>query len=103
MADTSGVTSINNDSATPPDASPEPAARKPLNNSWGFPVVGGLFGAYFLVSGALMLREKHGNGVFALLMAGIVVILGVLGGVLYRTWRASRAAPATAPEGEPLP
>ena len=103
MADTAGVTSIDDNSPQPPDsrpqppdsraaASPEPAPRKPLNSSWAFTAAGGLFGAYFLISGALMVREKHGNGVFALLVAGILLAVAAFAGLLLRSSRADRAA-----------
>ena len=91
MADTAGVTP-SDDSPKPLDGPAEAAPRKPLNNSWLFPVAGGLFGVYFLVSGALMIREKHGNGPFALLMAAIVVVVAAIAVPLYRTYRAQRAA-----------
>lgn len=86
----------NDDSPQPQDgsaeATPEPARRKPLNSSWVLTVAAGLFGVYYLVSGALILREKHGNGVFALVMTGIVVVVAVLGGLLLKSYRAERAA-----------
>ncbi|HWS33847.1 MAG TPA: hypothetical protein VN408_14040 [Actinoplanes sp.] len=77
------------DSPQPADQS-GPAPRKPLNSSWIFPIGGGLIGAYFLINGALGVRETQGNVVFALLMAGIVVIVGVLGTLLFRSYRAER-------------
>lgn len=73
-----------------PDGQAGPAPRKPLNSSWIFPIGGGLIGAYFLINGALGVRETQGNVVFALLMAGIVVVLGVLGTLLFRSYRAER-------------
>ncbi|RAK35548.1 hypothetical protein B0I29_10921 [Actinoplanes lutulentus] len=86
MADTAPVTS------TDDNAQPEEKQRKPFNTGWALPVAGLLFGAYFLVSAALTLREKHGNGLFALLIAGIVIIVGGIGAVLFRTYRAEKAA-----------
>ncbi|GLY08154.1 MULTISPECIES: hypothetical protein [Actinoplanes] len=70
---------------------PEPAPKAPLNASWIFPVGGGVIGLYFLVSGALSVRDKHGDGMFALLMAAIVIVAAVLGTWMLRTWRADRA------------
>ena len=98
MADTALVTS-NDDSLkpqdTPTDPAPAPAApapRKPLTNGWLFPVLGGLVGAYFLISGALGIRETQGNGVFALLVAGIVVLAGAFAAVMFRSYQKERAA-----------
>ncbi|MFF0374024.1 hypothetical protein [Actinoplanes missouriensis] len=85
------MTSIN-DSQQPQDTSPEPAPRKPLNSSWVFTVAGGLVGVYFLVSGAWMFRDKYGDGVFALMMTAIVLATGTIGYLLFKTWRAERAA-----------
>lgn len=86
MADTAGVTS--NDDTPQQPAEP---ARKPLNNSWIFTVGGALIGAYFLINGAFMVRDKHGDGIFALLMAGIIVVVTAVGVLLFRTYRAERA------------
>ncbi|WP_430787880.1 hypothetical protein [Actinoplanes sp. G11-F43] len=71
--------------------SPEPAPRKSLTSGWIFPIGGGVIGAYFLINGALSVRESQGNGVFALLMTVIVVFLAVLGTMIYRTYRADRS------------
>ncbi|MBG0566403.1 hypothetical protein [Actinoplanes aureus] len=96
MADTAEVTAIDDDSEKPQDgaadASPAPAPRKSLNSNWALTVAGGLFGTYYLVSGALLLRDKHGNGVFALLMTGIVLVVGLIAVLLFRSYRAERAA-----------
>ncbi|GAA0456640.1 hypothetical protein Aca07nite_51750 [Actinoplanes capillaceus] len=95
MADTADVTSINDDSKpqdTGADAVPEAPARKPLNNSWVFTLAGLIAGAYFMVNGAMMLREKQGDGVFALIIAGTVVVVAVIGGVLLKSYLAERAA-----------
>ncbi|BBH68486.1 hypothetical protein ACTI_51710 [Actinoplanes sp. OR16] len=81
-----------NDTPQPHDDQPEPAPKKPLINSLLFTALGGLVGVYFLVDGALMVRDKHGNGVFALLMAAIVVIVGVLGTLILKSYLAERAA-----------
>ncbi|MDR6316089.1 hypothetical protein [Actinoplanes couchii] len=70
------------------DSPKPPAEKKPSN--WIFPIGGGLVGAYFLIKGAFSVRETQGDVIFALLMAGIVVLLGGLGFVMYRTWRADR-------------
>ena len=89
MADTSEM----DDSPKPQDSPAEPPPpRKRLTSSWTLTVAAALFGAYYLVSGALILREKHGNGVFALLMAGIVAIVGVVGVLLFKAYRAERAS-----------
>ncbi|MEV0902220.1 hypothetical protein [Actinoplanes sp. NPDC049802] len=90
------MTSTDDDSPQPQDApagtGPEPAARKPLNNSWVFTLAGLVAGAYFMIDGAVMLREKHGDGLFALLIAGTVVIVAVIGGFLLKWYLAERAA-----------
>ncbi|WP_229073318.1 hypothetical protein [Actinoplanes sp. DH11] len=87
---------INEDAREPQDgrtgAAPEPAPRKPLNSSWGFTVAGGLIGAYFLISGALMVRDKHGNGVFALLMTAVLVLVAVFALLLFRSYQKEKAA-----------
>ncbi|SDT80919.1 hypothetical protein [Actinoplanes derwentensis] len=79
------------DSSQPPndsaDPTPAPAPRKPRSGNWIFPIGGGVVGAYFLINGALGVRETQGNGVFALMMAGIVILLGVLGTAIYRSYR----------------
>jgi len=87
MADTAGVTS--NDDAPKPPAEP---ARKPLNSSWLFTVGGAAIGAYFLISGAFMIRDKHGDGIFTVLMAVIAVLVTVIAVFMFRTYRAERAA-----------
>ncbi|MBW6437231.1 hypothetical protein KZ829_26195 [Actinoplanes hulinensis] len=95
------MTSIDDDSPKPQDtraetvpepAEPEPAARKPLNSSWVFTLAGLIAGAYFMINGALMLREKQGDGVFALIITGTVVVVAVIGGVLLKSYLAERAA-----------
>ena len=96
MADTAGVTSNDDNAAqpatTPADSAPGRAPRKAFINSWLFPVAGGLCGAYFLISGALMVREKHGNGTFVLLVTGIVALVAVIGVLIHRSTRTKRPA-----------
>ncbi|MBO3743497.1 hypothetical protein [Actinoplanes flavus] len=82
------MTSINDDSPEPRDT----GARKPLNSSWVFTLAGLVAGAYFMINGAVMLREKHGDGVFALVVAGTVAVVAVIGGVMLRAYLAERAA-----------
>ncbi|KHD77882.1 hypothetical protein [Actinoplanes utahensis] len=77
-------------SPTPPETPAEPP-RKPANNSWILTAGGGLIGVYFLVNGALMIRDEHGDGIFALLMAGIVVLVTTLAVFMFKTYRAERA------------
>ncbi|MBB4751097.1 hypothetical protein [Actinoplanes lobatus] len=90
------MTSIDDDSPKPPDtqakAGPDPADRKALNSRWVFTLAGLIAGAYFMVNGAMMLREKHGDGVFALIIAGTVVVVGVIGGVMLKSYLTERAA-----------
>lgn len=78
------------DSSKTPGDQARPAGSKSLTNGWIFPIGGGLIGAYFLINGALSVRESQGDLVFALLMAGIVLILAVLGTVMFRTYRSDR-------------
>ncbi|MEU4690811.1 hypothetical protein [Actinoplanes sp. NPDC023714] len=83
------------DSPTPQpqdDAAAEPAPKKPLLNSWIFTALGGAVGAYFLISGALGVREKEGDGVFAILVAGIVVIVAAFAFLMYRSYKSDKAA-----------
>ncbi|MEU4425671.1 hypothetical protein AB0F81_34040 [Actinoplanes sp. NPDC024001] len=74
------------------DDDSQPARRKPLSSSWALTVAAGLFGTYYLVSGALTLREKYGNGLFALVMAAIVTVVSVIAVMLVKTYRTERAA-----------
>jgi hypothetical protein len=90
MTDTSEVTSPEPQDS-PAGTRPEPPApRKLLNNSWVLTVAACCFATYYLVSGALILREKHGNGVFALVMTGIVAVVGVISVLLFKQFRAER-------------
>lgn len=89
MTDNAGMTAPDDHPAEKPPAS---SGRASLNNSWILTAAGGVIGAYFLVSGALTMRDKHGNGVFALLMAVIVLAVGAVAWMLVRQYRAERAA-----------
>ncbi|WP_328474960.1 hypothetical protein OHA21_16755 [Actinoplanes sp. NBC_00393] len=75
-----------------PAETPARAPRKLLNNSWVLTVAACCFATYYLVSGALILRDKHGNGWFALIMTGIVAVVGVISVLLFKQFQAERAA-----------